>query len=203
MTFVLPMMPNYNQFDLDNFMTLASSGTSQIYDYVAQIGDWGVTGAQEYSTAYIKDYQAIQIKYGQSATVRELLEKFNNPDLMERFDKASGAYSQAVSGAGERSAAALAMRNLLDGVKGELWERARQAKKENMTWNIMAERLAKGKPGGLEHQQLLDQEEKRASLIDRLSKIIKHREGGTYVNLDTVWTQLLDHIQAVLGLVNI
>jgi hypothetical protein len=94
------------------------------------------------------------------------------------------------------------MRNLLEGLKGELWDHARQQKKENMTWSTMAERLAKGKPSGFQHQELLERKKIQSSLTDRLSKILKHREGGTYTNLDTVWTQLVDHIQVVLGLVN-
>jgi hypothetical protein len=91
------------------------------------------------------------------------------------------------------------MRNLLDGIRGDLFKLARKWPKENMTWQKMAERLAKGGSTGVECQELIRQERNRSSLISRLSDILKDRETGSLTNLDNVWTQVMDHIYTVLA----
>jgi hypothetical protein len=48
------------------------------------------------------------------------------------------------SGVGERTAAALEIRTLLDEIQGFLFEKARKQEKETITWNEMSKRLAKG-----------------------------------------------------------
>jgi hypothetical protein len=203
MAAALPMVPVYDTDRFGTLVTLASSETSRTYSYVAQVGDGSVAGGQEYSVTFIRQYQDLQEKHEQPAAVCSLLEKFKNPSLLGRFARATMAYNQAVSGVGEPTAAANEMRNLLDGVKGELFDKARRKEKKKMTWNIMAERLAKRGPGGIEHQELLEQGEIFSSLFDRLSKILKAREAGTRTDVDIVWIEVLDHIYAVLGLVNL
>jgi hypothetical protein len=94
------------------------------------------------------------------------------------------------------------MRTLLDGIKGDLFEKARNMAKENMTWERMAGRLSKGKSGGPEEKELVDQESERERLIECLSKVAKDREGGSRTDIDTLWTQILDHIYVVLTLAN-
>lgn len=103
---------------------------------------------------------------------------------------------------GERTAAAMEIRTLLDGVKGELWERAKKWPKENMTWDIMADRLAVNDLTG-HSKELMTQGKIRSSLIHRLSDIGKDREGGSATNLDYIWTEVLDHLYAILGLIGI
>jgi len=93
------------------------------------------------------------------------------------------------------------MRNLLYGIKGELFNRARKQPQENMTWGKMAQRLAKGVQGGNEQQILLKEEAKYTSLNDFLSPTAKGRDASSSMNLEHAWTQLLDHIYTVLGLI--
>ena len=91
----------------------------------------------------------------------------------------------------------------MDGMQGDLFEKARGWPEENVTWDEMAKRLSKGQPGGTEYQELIDQGKTRASLISRLSDIAKDREQGSLTNPDNVWTQILDHMYTVLGLVDL
>ena len=202
LTDVLPMMPEYNLDDLPALTAVITSGSASIYNYVAKVGDLGTQEAQEYSSRYTAAYRELQAAQTRSKAVYDLLKKLNNPQTLQRFDRASNAYLSARSSIGERTAAALEMRNLLDGVQGDLLEKARRWPKENMTWNKMAERLSKGKNEGTEQQELIDQETTRTSLTSQLSTVLKDREGDSLKNLNNVWTQLLDHIYVVLNLID-
>jgi hypothetical protein len=117
---------------------------------------------------------------------------------LERGLKAS---ISAKSGIVERTAAANEIRILLEGIKAVLWEKARKWPKENMTWEMMAERLAKKGPGGTEYHELLSQEAKYLFLFGLLSSVGKDREGKSLNDIENIWAQTLDHIFTVLGLI--
>ena len=70
-----------------------------------------------------------------------------------------------------------------------------------MTWEKMAKRLAKG-TNAHDEKIIIEQGEKRSSLIDRLSDVAKDREGGSVTNLDFIWTELLDHVYIILNLIH-
>jgi len=72
-----------------------------------------------------------------------------------------------------------------------------------MTWEKMTNRLAKGALGSTEYQTVLGQENNHLHLIDQLSNILKDREGRSMMNLDDVWSQVLEHLFIVLTLVKI
>jgi hypothetical protein len=92
------------------------------------------------------------------------------------------------------------MRNLLGGVEGDLFQLARSKDKENMTWELMIERLAKGVPKGHEYRELISQIAFRSTLVSRLSDVLKDREAGSENDIGHLWTQVLDHIHTILGL---
>jgi hypothetical protein len=93
--------------------------------------------------------------------------------------------------------AANSIRNTLDGLKGDLFKKARTTPKENMTWETMSQRLAKGAD---EAGILIREDAIRTLLINGLSEILKNREHGSTTNLDNLWTQTLDFIYSVLNL---
>jgi hypothetical protein len=202
LTSALPMMPQYSPDAFLNSTAVSTSGSASVYEYVARVGDMGVPAAQAYSRKYTAIYHELQAAQARPKAIRDLLGKLGNPQTQERFDRALMAYSAAQSGTGERTTAALEMRTLLDGIKGDLFKKARRRPKENMSWSEMAARLAKGIPRGTEQQELADQELVRTSLISRLSDIAKDREGGSLTNLDNLWTQISDHIYIVLSLID-
>jgi hypothetical protein len=65
----------------------------------------------------------------------------------------------------------------------------------------MSKRLAKGVYAGHQYQGLITQGARRSALIDTLSRIAKDREGKLLNNMEDIWTQTLDHIFIVLGLI--
>ena len=197
----VPILPPYDVTAVSSSSAYSTSGTASFYSYVSRIGELDIPGAAEYSARYTVGYQDIQQKQDREGEVGKLIVKLGNPQTSERFQRASAAYYGAQSGTGERTAAAFEMRTLLDGIQGDLFERARSHPGENMTWPIMAQRLAKGGQGSVEEVGIRNQEQHRSSLIDRLSRIGKDREGGVLTDLGHIWAQLLDHVYALLGLV--
>jgi len=198
----LPLPPDYSTGVLLNATAVTTSGSAGVYDYVTRVGDLGTPQAISYSEKFGGLYHDLLEAHSRPQTVRNLLTKLNNPQTLERFDTAYKAYMAAKSGVGTRTAAATEVRNLLDGVKGDLFQMARTSPDENMTWDEMVERLSKGISSGPEHQELVHQGSERSRLISRLSDVLKDREGGSVTNLDNVWTLLLDHTYTVLGLID-
>ena len=69
-----------------------------------------------------------------------------------------------------------------------------------MNWSNMSARLAINGGNGHEHMLLFNQERVHSSLLSRLAEVLKDREGGSVTNLDSIWTEILDHLYTVLGL---
>ena len=102
------------------------------------------------------------------------------------------------AGTTPKTSTAVEIRTLIDGVKGDLFNLARKWQKENMSWEEMVERLARGE---IEKQELLDQKKVHSSLISRLSDVLKDREGGSITNIENIWIQVLDHLYVLLNLI--
>ena len=199
----LPMVPDYDTVILGDATAVSTSSTSAVFCYVLSVGDLGTKETVEYSDKYTEKYRKLQSDYDRLDKVRTLVSKLANPNTSKRFEQAFLAYTHSSTGIGERTSAASEIRNLLYGVKGDLFDKACNRNRENMTWEKMANRLSKGDSGSTEHQQVLDQQNNHSYLIDQLSNISKDREGISVINLDDVWTQVLDHLFIVLTLVNI
>jgi hypothetical protein len=179
------------------------SNSSETFEYVRRVGDLNTPNAIAYSQCYGSEYSQLQLEQQRPRQVRRLLEKLDNPNTLERFERAYNAFMAYKNKTGRKTAAAFEMRTLLDGIKGDLWNIAKKSPIENMTWNTMATRLALGGGGGPLHVRLISQNRLRTSIITRLSEVGKDREGGSETNLEDIWTELLDHIVTVLGMINI
>ena len=200
---VLPMMPQYNPNDIQNLFTITTSSSGLVYDFIYKVKSLNTPKASSYSEEYTSRYQDIQRKHERLKEVCDLIDKFGNPNLIQRFKRAENSYVAAKSRAGERTVAASEMRTLLEGIKGELFEKARHWQKENMTWKTMSERLSKGEINGTEQIELIEHETINNRLIKDLSTILKNREGDNLKNLDDIWTMLLDHLYVIFGLINL
>ena len=144
----------------------------------------------------------MQEKHGRLEKVRNLIQSLDNHNTLERFERAINAWTAVKSGTGERAAVATEMRTLLDGVKGVLVEKVRAHQGENMTWEEMAKRLSKQSETGIEEQALVDQNAKRSILLDKLSTVLKDREGETLTDIDDLCTMVMDHLYIVLQLID-
>ena len=196
---LLPMVPEYDLSAFTSSAVTTGSGTASVFEYVTRVGDLESPNAQDYSAKYTVAYYDLEASQKRPDDIRSLLDKLKVQ--LDRFDEAYSNYYKHKGGVLDKKTAALSMRNFLDGVKGDLFTMARYHPKENMTWETMAKRLAKATDGGDEENLLIDQEDKRSSLISRLSEVLKDREGGSVTNLEYIWTQLLDHVYIVLNLI--
>jgi len=196
----LPMLPDYDPERISGVAASGTAGSQSLYEMVLEMRSWGTPRVLEYVEARTLAYQELQKAHSRPQVVRALLKsRLALPQQsLERFDRASRAYDSVRAGTGTRTAAAVEMRTLLDGVKGDLWNRARQQPGEKMTWEKMAPRLVRRGAEQWELTQLIDQWQTRESLCGRLSTVLKDREGLTEVHLDDLWAQLLDHLKIVL-----
>lgn len=200
---VLPIMPNYDEERIYLTSAVTSSGTVIINDFIYQTVILGTPEAKEYSEKYTGQYQKLQESHDLPKEVRSLIEKLKNSEVLRRFDEAEKTYWLLKAGPGKRTQLALELRTLLEGIQGYLFELARKTPKENMTWQIMADRLSKEGLGSIEHSVMLQQESIRSVLINDLSIIAKDREGKTLRDIENVRAKVLDHVSTILKLVNI
>ena len=85
------------------------------------------------------------------------------------------------------------MRTFLYKLKGELFSKAREHPGENMTWELMAERLSPASG----RQIVLDQESAHSSLTDTLSRVGKGRPSA--FDFNEAWARFVDHVFSVCG----
>ena len=180
-----------------------TSGSMNVHEYINRVRDLGTQNAIIYGNTYLAEYDQIQAAQGREKEVRSLIKIFGSTNLMERYNRAFMAYFAYKGKTGDKTAAGNEIRNLLLGLGGELFERARKWTKENMTWKLMSPRLAIG--GGRSHQHITleNQGKTRSALLKRLAEVLKDREGGSVTDLNAIWTETLDHIYTVIRLVDI
>jgi hypothetical protein len=197
----LPKPPRYNRAYLIGASAFTSSGTAPVFGYIGRVGDIETPVTKAFSAKMTQAYQGLQTKYDLPEKARALIQDTCGPNTLRRLDVARSTYQSFLVGGATRSAVANDLRNLIEGIKGDLWERARSAPKENMNWKLMAARLAKGGPGGVQEREIINQEQVHSSLLDRLADVIKDREGGSITNIHFLWSETQDYIIALLGLV--
>lgn len=189
---VLPQMPEYPPSLTLGVNSITTSSSSAANSYILCVADIGTPSAVSWANQSFDSYRTLQEAHRRHERVRELIAR-RFPTVLSRFDSAVRAYQQNRVDVGPLSAAALEMRTLLDGVQGELLERARKSPGERMSWSTMSERLASTASGP---DVLRSQETVRASLYSDLSAVAKQRGVRSIENL---WTRTLDHLFVVLG----
>lgn len=199
----LPMIPVYDPELVLGSSALTSASTVEIFDFAGRIGDLGTEDASSYAGKIGMRFQHLQEKYDKPNEVRKLLERLANPNTLERFDTALSNYQAFGRGSIDKASVATSLRTLIDGVKGDLWGAARHQAKENMTWEVMASRLARGGPQGPQARELSQHQRRHAALVSRLSDVLKDREGGSLTNIDNIWSDVQGYLFTLLGLVDI
>jgi len=199
----LPQMPDYNRRHMIQASGFSASGTVSIYEYASRVGEIGTDDAQEYSNRVTVTLQDIYADQDRLSQLRNAINELGNPNLEARLDEAIQACNRYSAGTSTRESAGIHMRNLIDGLKGELFELARVRAGEKMDWDLMSERIARGAKGSPVHLELVSLDTRRLSLIERLSQIAKDREGGIATDVINTWTTLQVFLLAVLRLVDI
>lgn len=148
-----------------------------------------------YASNALAEYRQLQESQQRPAQVRALLAA-RLPGVVARFDSARDTYQLCQSGLGDKTAAALEMRTFLDGVKGELFERARRHPGENMTLELALERLFSSAATRTDIEEQLTQ---RPSLMEALSAMAKRRDLSKAYELEALWARVLDHAFVVVS----
>jgi len=173
----LPLPPEFNVLAVPSAAAVSTSGSSSIYSSVSRAGEVDAEDIQKWSGIHTDLYREIQKKQSHREKVEQKLHILN-PDRVEELETARQEYAAAVSDVGGRVAAGIAMRNVLEHYKGDLFARARNHPGEKMNWERMAERLTLGKVGGIEHKELINQGVEWSSLWKRLSTVVHGAKEG-------------------------
>lgn len=197
----IPSLPDFDEPQFASTVAYTTSSSAVVFTYVSRIGDLGTPDAVDFSRQYTAAYDEILEKQERETEVRELMAERASEGSRARFDSTMVAIAAVKAGVGQRTAAGNEVRNLLNGIKGDLFQRARKWDSENMTWDVMAQRLAMGGEDSYETQELAKQGAAHAALLDRLASVAKDGEAGSPTNLDYIWTETLDHLYVVLSFV--
>jgi len=189
----LPLLPVHDLRAMSS-TTAVVSGANTVFNALIAAGD-----QQQSPTGFvplITRYWQMQEEQGREAdAASRVAELF--PSLADRFAEASRAARVALGNPTSfaEETAAMAMRNFLLKLKGELMDKARRVKREDPTWMQMAERLCTGP----NVQLFLSQEHLHRNLNDWLSRIGKARPSA-FTFKDT-WARFIDHAYIVCGAV--
>lgn len=191
-------------------ITSIGSSTSSITSAALLLNPGGLTRSDITGSSWLLErseaYKKLQERQEKSRRVRELLGALqtrvpSDPNLIAEFDYMMEKTAQGKVSSGEDDVSAgIAMRNLLDHYKGKIYEAARKAPDENMTWAKMVERLTTFSPGTIGYTTLLGEEATWSNLKSELSDVAKNRAHGP---IDVLNVLLLTHLFTVLSLVTL
>lgn len=185
----LPMIPQVDPTGLNSATSTAVSSTSAVVGYVENVGRLQTPDTERYASESLSEYRQLQDSHQRPEQVRILLAA-TLPAVGSKFDSARDAYRRCKSGHGTERAAALEMRTFLNGLEGELFERARHRPRENMNPDIVLGRIYSSAPTRAEVKQQFGQ---KSSLIEALSAMAKRRDSSRVYDLDALWARVLDH----------
>jgi len=194
-TSALPMIPAMPASGLTQISSVTASTSSGMLTYVIDVSHLQTPDTVNYASNALAEYRKLQEFQQRPAKVRELLVT-RLPTVMAKFDSARDTYQHCQSGFADRTAAALEMRTFLDGVKGELFERARRQPGENMSIELALERVFSSAPTRTEIEEQFRQ---RSSLMDALSAVAKRRDLSKPYELEALWARVLDHAFVVVS----
>jgi hypothetical protein len=195
------MIPDMAHLQTSDTTAYTTSGSVFVYEALSRVGDIETLAMKTYFEPYLQAYQTIQNSQNRLEEVRSLVNKLGNLQTIERLHRAAQTYFGCKAGTRSRTDTGNEMRNLLCGIKGDLFALARKWPNENMTWEEMTSRLAKGGKGSDGFHIIIKQGELHSSLLNRLADVLKDREGGAITNIEYIWTEVLDHIYTTLTLI--
>lgn len=197
----LPQMPSHDKWTLSSGSALSVSSSVSTYQLVARALDLGDPETQLWAEKHTYQYMEMQRQQQRIAYVRSALKSLN-PDRASEFDRAVETYRFWSTGWSERESVGIALRNVLEHFKGDLYEKAiNRPREQKIKWPQMAMRLAKGGANSPESKTLIAEEETWKSLHRRLTEVAKTLDTGVATNLDMIFTEWIDHLYTVLSLV--
>jgi hypothetical protein len=160
------------------------------WSVVVPISEWG--------NRYSNEYLALQDRLKREGEVLNLLSKLK-PSLGHEFKQASNDVKKCLANNISQISAGIAMRNVLEHFKGELFELARKHPREQkLNWSKIADRLV---VSGTLRDRFKIQEKRWNQLQQRLSKLAKCHITIDNLELKSIFAEFIDHIYISLSLV--
>jgi len=199
-TEILPPMPRYDVNLFPTGVAINTTSAVTLYDVVNIASE--IKEAASWANRQKTKYSKIHEDQNRIEEVKRLLQKLD-PAREGEFEEAEQAYRVRRLGAGQDTAVGIAMRNVLEHVKGNLFEVAKEKPSEQkIMWSVMAERLANGGPNSPAHQTLLNLESDWKSLHTRFTEISKNLDSGVATDLESAFVQAVDFLFGLLSLIN-
>ena len=180
---------------------ISTTGSTGAYEAIITAGKVDDPELNQWSHKFRHPFYEIIQNQSRLEIVTEKLEVLN-PERVVELNDSINAFLAFKSDIGERVRAATCMRNLIEHYRGDLFARARKWPRENIKWNKMALRLANNNTSGVAIDTLLNQEREWKNLHDQLSKIVHKQKPGEFIDLESLWVKLVDHLFIVLGLID-
>jgi hypothetical protein len=191
----LPELPSYSTASLGTIANTVTGSTMSLYGAILtaeNIQDFG-----EIARPHVVAYQALQENQNRVEQVRgQLNRKF--PVLIPVFTIAADSVERSRTDKDGIPGAANDLRLLLDKLKGELFDRARRAPRENMTWDKMAVRLGSIPDESSGQKTIKEQEKHGTQIYELLSDIVHKRNNRDLADLQSTWPLVLDHLLITL-----
>ena len=191
----LPMPPSYGPGAVTGISSTVATATMGTYGFALGLRDVGPLAFAR-AQPHISSFQRLQDSQNRVTEVRGLLLKISSK-LADQFERANAQQVMVSTHPDRVATAALEIRTVVDNLKGELLERARNTPRENMTWEIMVDRLAKQVSRETSVALLLAQRTERGHLLDKLSALAKRRSEANEGELSNMWSLVLEHLYIV------
>lgn len=196
-------LENLSLTNVSSLSAVVVSDSSAAYNTVIMFGNSASPSVSEWAVAHQKSYQVLQEKQERVTATKQLLGSLSLK-VANEFGEATESVKYATTTTGDIQGAAIKLRNVLEHLRGELFERAIQRPREQkIKWTEMAERLAKGGSSGIECKRLLSEENKYKSLHSDLTNVAKNLKVITKGNLENLNTEVVDHVYTIITLINL
>ncbi len=193
----LPELPRVELRQVYVSDATTSTSSTIIYHFASDARSSHDLQMEMWGDRHCKRYEALQSELGRENEVRNLL--YGLKDTLGReFDDAVSACRMARVDIGTQPSAGIAMRNVLEGYKGELMARACHPNEQKVTWEQMADRLVGDQ--GVARQRFREQKCVWSTLHDGLTDLAKNRFQLAPGALTTIFTQFVDHLYITLSL---
>lgn len=151
-----------------------------------------------------KEYYSLQSKHNDVDEIANLLK---GTGLKEEFLKAVDKYSKVTSDISSYEEAAIIMRNVIEGLKGYLFEEVRKnsktsQSKENLKWDHISNNLAIGGVGSNQSILLLSKKEILEDIHSNLGNIAKNTGSDLKSLLQTYYSKWLNFLYTTLSLID-
>ena len=190
----LPMIPKINANFIADVGSSTVSSTSAMVTYVSDVSRLDTQETREFASNALEEFNKIQYKYQFPNEVKLLIVNVF-PTLEARFTFAKDAYDKYIAGHGELSTAALEIRTYIEGMKGQLFELAREHNKENMTFDVVLSRLFQNSTRKVDVEEQFN---KHAVLISEMSTLAKRRDTVNVSQMQALWAQVLNYSYIIL-----